>query len=281
MRKIIIFVFIFISLLIGGFYFWLKDAVVPKADIEEASYKEIIEENDDIRTTNLIEDIEAVANVEGVEVVQDIETVDDNAVIKMVEDEQLLLQNEINLAVPFTPQAPFANWGLPYQEACEEASAYMVYLYYKGEPSGLVDQTRADVAIWEIVNFQTDYLGTYLDTTAFQTADVIDSFYGLTANVIENPTVDQIKTELAAGHPVIVPAAGRKLGNPFFSGEGPIYHMLVLRGYTDDDKFITNDPGTRNGEAYMYDIDVIMEAIGDWNNGDPGSGAKRVIFVAP
>ena len=28
------------------------------------------------------------------------------------------LPAQINLAVPFTTQAPFGNWGLPYQEAC-------------------------------------------------------------------------------------------------------------------------------------------------------------------
>src|SRR5690554_5866511 len=36
---------------------------------------------------------------------------------------------EINLAVPFTSQAPTANWDMPFQEACEEAAALMVHYY--------------------------------------------------------------------------------------------------------------------------------------------------------
>lgn len=187
---------------------------------------------------------------------------------------------EMNLAVPFTSQAPHANWDLPYQEACEEASAYMVWLYFQGYESGAVDPDIADAALWEMVDYQNATLGDYLDTTAHQTADFIKGFYELNAYVVENPTVEQIKAQIAAGYPVIVPAAGQQLGNPFFSGDGPLYHMLVLRGYTQD-QWITNDPGTRRGEAYVYDIDVIMNAMGDWNDRDPANGAKRVIFVEP
>ena len=187
---------------------------------------------------------------------------------------------QFNLAVPFTSQAPTGNWDMPYQEACEEASSYMVAEYYKGTPSGKIDPNVADAAILAEVAFEEDYLGTYLDTTAEQTAGFIGAYFGLHAEVIENPTVDQIKAEIAAGRPVIVPAAGRELGNPNFTGIGPLYHMLVIKGYTED-QFITNDPGTRNGESYVYDIDVLMNAIGDWNGGDPANGAKRVIFVSP
>src|SRR3989338_6107342 len=42
------------------------------------------------------------------------------------------LPAEINLKIPFTSQAPRANWNLPYGEACEEASALMVH-YFKNK----------------------------------------------------------------------------------------------------------------------------------------------------
>ncbi|KKR45570.1 MAG: hypothetical protein UT82_C0026G0013, partial [Parcubacteria group bacterium GW2011_GWB1_40_14] len=92
-------------------------------------------------------------------------------------------------------------------------------------------------------------------------------------------TVDTIKRELAAGNPIIVPAAGRELGNPYFTSPGPLYHMLVIRGYTSDDKFITNDPGTRRGEEYTYKFDILMNAIHDWNGGDVINGKKVIIVL--
>lgn len=190
------------------------------------------------------------------------------------------IPSQINLAVPFTSQAPHSNWSLPYQEACEEASSYMVSEYYKGTASGAINKDTADTAILEAVAFEEDFFGSYLDTTVAETRDFIDMFYGLNARVVENPTVEQIKAEIASGRPVIVPAAGRELNNPNFSGVGPLYHMFVIKGYTTD-TFITNDPGTRNGENYIYKIDVIMSAMGDWNQGDPANGAKRVIFISP
>ena len=69
------------------------------------------------------------------------------------------------------------------------------------------------------------------------------------------------------------------MGNPFFTGEGPLYHMLVLRGYTTT-TFIANDPGTRHGENYQYTFDVLMNAIGDWDGDSPDGGA-RVMVLEP
>ena len=187
---------------------------------------------------------------------------------------------QFNLAVPFTSQAPHGNWALPYQEACEEASAYMVWLYFEGFSSGQVNADVADAGILEFIDYENQVHGDSLDITALETAELIEGLYGLRAWVVEDPTVEQIKEQIALGYPIIVPAAGRELGNPNFSGIGPLYHMLVLRGYTKS-QWITNDPGTRNGQGYVYDIDVIMSAMGDWNNGDPANGPKRVIFVEP
>ncbi len=265
-----------------GAYSYFSADDIPTIEVPEVSYEDI---------TEVIEDIEGAIEVveEVVEVAEEVEGVVEE-VVEVAEDlqemtnsdvsEETALPAEFNLAVPFTPQAPHANWDLPYQEACEEASAYMVSMYFQGESSGLISADVADAAILELVQFEEDYFGYYLDTTAEETAQFIDLFYGLGAYVVEDPSVEDIKVQIAAGRPVIVPAAGRELGNPFFSGEGPLYHMLVIKGYADG-IFIVNDPGTYRGENYVYSIDAIMNAMGDWNNGDPASGAKRVIFIAP
>ena len=191
-----------------------------------------------------------------------------------------VLPSEFNLAVPFTSQAPHANWDLPYKETCEEASLYMVHAYYEGIKEGKIAAEIADAEIKKIIEFEKEIFGYYEDTTAEQTGTLAEMMYGHEKiELIENPTVEQIKTHVAAGHPVIVPAAGRLLGNPNFTAPGPIYHMLVIRGYTKDGKFITNDPGTKNGEAYVYDFDTVMNAMHDWNNGDEITEGKKVALV--
>lgn len=189
------------------------------------------------------------------------------------------LPREINLAVPFTSQAPHGIWAEPYKESCEEASVYMVHAYYDGQPGGQIPADEADREIVDMVAFERELFGSYEDTNAEQTGLFAELKFGLAYTLIPDPTVEQIKTELAAGRPVIVPAAGRLLGNPYFTPPGPIYHMLVIRGYTQDDQFIVNDPGTYRGEAYLYDVDTLMYAIHDWNNGEEITQGRKVVLV--
>ena len=55
--------------------------------------------------------------------------------------------------------------------------------------------------------------------------------------------------------------------------------MLVVRGFTSDGKFITNDPGTYRGEGYQYDFDTVMNAIHDWNGGEEITQGKKVALI--
>lgn len=186
------------------------------------------------------------------------------------------LPAEINLKVPFTPQAPHANWELPYGEACEEASALMVHYFFEKKT---FTKESADKEIKKLVDFQTKKYGFYKDSTADETARFIKDYLKYKKVRVLPAAIDAIKQELAAGRPVIIPAAGRQLGNPNFRRPGPLYHMLVVKGYTKDGKFITNDPGTRNGANYVYDQKVLMNAIHDWNGGDVNNGKKVIIVV--
>jgi hypothetical protein len=191
---------------------------------------------------------------------------------------EFALPAEINLNVPFTIQAPHQNWVMPYKEFCEEASVLMAASYITGQD--IPNPDFADAKMKEIQNYEIDRFGYYEDTTAEETATILNDNYNLeTVELIYNPSIDDIKTALSKDQVVIVPAAGRQLGNPYFSGLGPLYHMLVIKGYTKDDKFITNDPGTRRGADYIYDFDVIMNAMHDWNNGDVTNGQKVIIVV--
>jgi len=169
------------------------------------------------------------------------------------------------LQVPFTVQAPTANWDEMHNEACEEASAIMVAAYFSGDtrkvlPASEVEKQLADLAEWEEKTF-----GYSLNTTTEETAQMIREVYHLKADLIEDFTEEDIKNALLEKKMVIIPVNGRKLGNPYFRQPGPIYHMFVIRGYTKE-KMITNEPGTKRGENYPYSFATIKNAGADWNH---------------
>lgn len=188
------------------------------------------------------------------------------------------LSEEVNLAIPFTSQAPHANWDMPYQEFCEEASVLMVASYVLGQRIAGPDDATAKMMA--IKSFEEERFGYYEDTTAEETAVILREYYGLTdVEVVYDPTIVRIKQEVALGRAVIVPSAGRMLPNPYFHQPGPLYHMLVIKGYTRDGRFITNDPGTRRGADFLYEPEVLLNATHDWNGGNVSEGRKVVIIV--
>lgn len=182
------------------------------------------------------------------------------------------LPASVLLSVPFTSQAPNGNWDPPYDEACEEASLIMVRAFLQEEAltKASADEKITALTTWEGQN------GYAIDITIQELSSVARDFYGMkTGRVIQVQSAAVIKKELAAGRPVIVPAAGQLLPNPNFQSPGPPYHMLVVTGY-DRDGFITNDPGTRRGEGFRYTERALMEAIHNWNGSTSTitSGAK-------
>jgi hypothetical protein len=188
------------------------------------------------------------------------------------------LPSEINLPVPFFSQAPDANWGIPWQEACEEAASTLAVYYATGKPLS-IEQFRADIL--GLVEWEKKAFGTYVDTTVDQTAQMIRGYFGFSDfEIVDNPTVDQMKRFLANGSVIVAPFSGKDLNNPFYSNGGPIYHMMVIRGY-DPQNFITNDVGTKRGENFIYSYALLMETMHDWNTTDIHLGAKRVIVFSP
>lgn len=190
------------------------------------------------------------------------------------------LPKEVNLAVPFLSQAPKQNWAMPFQEACEEASMIMVDAYFSDRTKTFAGD-EGEQAILDIVAFETkQQLGT--DITAKQASDLIPVYFSKRqARVMLNPTVEDIKKLLAKGIPVIAPADGKALKNPNFHNGGPPYHMLVIKGYLADGRWIVNDPGTRKGADYIYDRDLLMSAIHDWNGGDVPHGTPAILIMQP
>lgn len=195
---------------------------------------------------------------------------------KRSEEPQQEPQPEINLDVPFFPQAPDANWDQPWQEACEEAASTLAYYYATEKP---LTKEVFKKAIQGLVEWENKNFGDYKHTNIAQTAEMIKGYFGYSDfEIISNPTIDQMKEKISKGHIIIAPFAGRQLGNPFYSNGGPLYHMMVIRGY-DKTHFITNDVGTKRGENFIYPYNTIMSAMHEWHDEDIDLGAKKVIVM--
>jgi len=167
----------------------------------------------------------------------------------------------LNLAVPFSSQAPYGDWSLPYLEACEETSALLVDRFYTNAQltPEIVKQEILKIVAWENKIF-----GYYEHTTAKETGRILKEYFNYKrVDVIYDISPDDIKTQIMAGRPVIVPLAGRMVNNPYYRQPGPIYHMLVIKGLTKDGNFITNDVGTKRGGNYVYAAKVLYDAIHD------------------
>lgn len=186
--------------------------------------------------------------------------------------------DELNLDVPFAVQAPNANWDQTHEEACEEAAILMAVRYFNGEKINSV--ADAEAGLQQIITWEKNNLGFFESTTAAETVRVIKGIdENLNAEVVKDPTIDEIRQFLADNKLVLVPTAGRLLNNPFYKSPGPLYHMLVIKGYTPS-QFITNDAGTRRGENYPYKYKTLLDANHDYNGGDVTAGKKLMIVVS-
>lgn len=170
--------------------------------------------------------------------------------------------------VPFAVQAPFGEWDDPlFQNGCEEAALVMASHWLSGKP------LSPEIAKQEIIalsKYEKKQFGHSVDTSVVDTEKLLRDYYGVTTSKTRTDiTLSDIRETLAAGVLVIVPADGRKLQNPHFTQPGPPRHMLVVIGYDAKTReFIVNDPGTRHGEGYRYDEDVLYAAILDYPTGD-------------
>ena len=189
--------------------------------------------------------------------------------------QKVVLPGSFSMDIPFVCQAPLGNWNPPFDEDCEETAILMVHHYFTKKP---IDPVKATQEIRDMINFEKKTYGFYKDSSAEQTAQLIRDYYGYKAKTYYNPSIEKIKKELVKGNPVIIPTAGRLLNNPYFTPPGPVYHMLVIKGYTRSG-FIVNDSGTRRGANYVYSYKIIKNAMHDWNNGDVENGKPVMISV--
>lgn len=184
---------------------------------------------------------------------------------------------QMNLRVPFVVQAPNGVWDATHEDACEEASLIMLQAYLTDEAS--VTAEEALERIQTLVSKEMEIFGYFESTEAEKVVRLMEAQYGYTKLKVEPlNSIEDLKAAVARGYPVLVPADGKVLDNPFFSGDGPPYHMVVVKGYTST-HIITNDPGTKRGADFLYTYENLMDAARDWNGGDVPNGAKVMIVV--
>ncbi|OGZ34969.1 MAG: hypothetical protein A2174_00090 [Candidatus Portnoybacteria bacterium RBG_13_41_18] len=180
--------------------------------------------------------------------------------------------------VPFTVQSPDSKWDEYGEESCEEMSEIIVDRYWRNLPLnrtiGLVERNK-------LIEYEIKNYGGFRDENAEQVAQRLREYFGYSdVEVIYDFTLEELKREIIKGRPIIVPAAGRRLNNPYFTQPGPLYHNLVIIGY-DGDEIVTNDSGIGRGKGYRYNENVLYNAIHDF----PGSkenieeGRKAMIIV--
>lgn len=182
------------------------------------------------------------------------------------------------LKVPFSSQAPLANWDELHEEACEEASLILVDYFWQQKDinSDLMEKEIIELTNWEQKN------GYSQDITTEDLAKIAKDKYGYKATVDSEVTENNIKKIISEGKPIIAPLQGQDLGNPYYQPPGPPYHMLVIVGYSKSE-FITNDVGTKRGKDYHYKIATLINAVHDWTGSKETvrDGKKIMLVIVP
>ncbi|HYD91309.1 MAG TPA: C39 family peptidase, partial [Flavobacterium sp.] len=173
----------------------------------------------------------------------------------------------VNLDVPYVNEAPENIWTGSWKNGCEEAVIAMVDKYYQDIKT--VSVSEAKIYLQNLFDVQKKTYGSDANSDVKRTQEIISNHASFRAQIINNPTVEDIKKELAAGRPVIGFHRGFDLGNkniPFLP-TGSSYHTTVIKGYNQvQGKFITNDPGdSKEGLDHMYTYDVYMKSLHDYN----------------
>ncbi|MFH1537205.1 MAG: C39 family peptidase [Patescibacteria group bacterium] len=219
------------------------------------------------------------------QILESVKETQSNEITKSLVVESIINDQEeknVLLKVPFTPQAPYAEWDDDrFQDGCEEASVLMAMHWVNDDP---LTKQKAKSAIIDMSAYQQENFGNYHDTDAADTIErLFKGYYKYDkVRVGYNFSVNDVKEELFANNLVLIPTNGRLLNNPYYTHPGPETHMLVIRGYDPKtNQFITNDPGTKRGEEYSYNVDTVLNAAIDYPTGnhDPIIEIKRAMIV--
>jgi hypothetical protein len=186
------------------------------------------------------------------------------------------IPNQVILQVPFTPQAPTDNWAR--NEDCEETSITMANAFLNNITVNTLPASDAQNGINQLKNWENINIGYNMNTGTEATTKMAQGAFKIKVKAISNFKENDLKQALANNHPILLPINARKLNNPKYLDNGPLYHMIVIRGYNDQG-FIVNDPGTNEGNGNIYNFDTLKNAAADWDQKNQTMDETRKIAL--
>lgn len=192
---------------------------------------------------------------------------------------------KVSLPVPFYWEIPDGVWVPPWSGACEEASIVAAEGYYLGRPKEIVPKAQAKTDIFPLFGIENKLFGYNIDTSGIEITRLINHYASFDAKLVDNPTLEQIKTELDAGRPVISLHYGYNLDNPRhrFRAGGSSYHVMTIVGYDDNTgEFLVNDSELSDGIDFRYKYGIILSTLHDFDHTDKkADGPARAVFTSP
>lgn len=187
------------------------------------------------------------------------------------------------LPVLFVSEAPSGRWTGNWKNACEEASLAMVEFYYQNKQSVTIREAEEFMSM--LFTEEDKKYGTNLNSDAEQMKFLVDNFTHFDAEIVVNPTIDQIKEEIDNNQPVLTLHYGFDLRNPNipFLRTGTSYHAMVVIGYDDTTReFIVNDDGdTKTGANHRYDYELFMNTLHEYDyTTKKADGLPKVLFTS-
>ena len=102
----------------------------------------------------------------------------------------------VKLSVPYVSEVPDGRWVGSWKNACEEASIAMVDAYYSGQKT--VGIAKAKAFMQGLFNIEHKLWGSDANTDAARTLQLITDHSDFNGRIVEAPTVNAIKAEVAA-----------------------------------------------------------------------------------
>jgi len=185
------------------------------------------------------------------------------------------LNKNIDLEVQFYSQSPFWKWWVIFNDTCEEASALIAVNYIKG-----IEMTREEFRdeLLKMVDWENDIFWDYKHTDVDQTAKMLSDYLSFSNyEILENPTIKDIKTNLKDENIIIAPFYWIWL-NPHYTWKWPEYHFMVIKWYTQH-SFIAHDVWSNYWENYQYSQQILLERLHDYDSVSVKNWKKRLIVL--